>query len=90
MPWIHVNYYTFLSTIGRIFGKPRIEIQCQDSRIYAKGAEKIILFNLARRFMIEKEEFRGERARCPRVNYLLVIAAKSGKETKIKAVFPKV
>lgn len=88
LPWIYVNYYTLWSAIGRIFGNP-IKIEYSDSEISAKGST-LILFNLAGHFRIEMTEIGGDSAKCPHIRYLLVIAAKSGRRVRVKAVFSKV
>lgn len=91
-PWLYVNYYTFLSTLGRLSRKPGPGVECRDRMIFTK-ADRLVLFNLAERFAIETAEIRpgGRPAKCPfRVKYLLVAAAFSGSRVRVTVFFPRV
>ena len=90
LPWIYVNYYTFLSAMRRFFGND-LEIEYKNSKIFVKGSGKLILFNLGKRFKIEMAEIplKGKYVKCPfKIRYLMIIVAKAGKRIKVKAVFP--
>ncbi len=91
LPWIYVNYYTFLSAVRRFFGN-NLKIEYRNSKIFVKGSEKLILFNLVKRFRIEMMEIpmKGGYAKCPfKIRYLMIIMAKAGKRVKVRAVFPE-
>jgi hypothetical protein len=90
-PWLYVNFYTLLSTLGRLARRDRPEIEFGDSGIYAKGADKLIFFNLVKRFRIEVAEIpvRKEIVRNPfRPEFLMIIVAKAGNRVRVKAIFP--
>ncbi|MCK4635196.1 MAG: hypothetical protein KAT37_04980 [Candidatus Aenigmarchaeota archaeon] len=92
LPWIYVNYYTFLSAVGRLFGND-LEIEYRNSKIFVKGSKKLILFNLTRHLRIEMVEIslKGKYVKCPfKIRYLMIIVAKSEKRVRLKAIFPKV
>lgn len=90
LPWIYVNYYTFLSAVRRLFGND-LEIEYKDSKIYVnKEDSTVFLFNLVKRFGIEMAEIplKGKYVKCPfKIRYLLIIVAKAGKRVKVRAVF---
>ncbi|UCG95077.1 MAG: hypothetical protein JSV92_03465 [archaeon] len=90
-PWLYVNWYTLLSALGRLTRRSGAEIECRGSGIYAKDTDKVIIFNLIKRFRIEMAEVRIRKgfARNPfRTEFLTIMVAKTGNRVRVKSVFP--
>ncbi len=90
IPWIYVNCYTFLSFLGFFRKRPVLKYENRKART---DAREVVFFNLAERFRIEMREIpvKNGFAKSPfRVKHLLVMAAKTGKYVRVRAVFPEV